>query len=147
MTLEDITRYLHEQIPLTRHLGAVVEHRDATSLRIAAPLAPNLNHRSTAFGGSLSAVAILSGWALVQFALRDLGIDGRVVIQSSAVDYEAPVDGDFTATASLPPAAEWDRFLKTLSRHHRARVRVRSTIRSAAGTRGSHEGTYVALRA
>jgi thioesterase domain-containing protein len=147
MPIHTFTAYLHEHIPLSRQLGVVVEHHDGASIRLAAPLAPNLNHRSTAFGGSLSAVAILSGWALVHLALRERGIANQLVIQRSTVDFQEPVAGDFVVTATLPPAAEWDRFLATLARHHRARVRVRGTIECPPAVGGLHEGTYVALRA
>lgn len=145
MSLDEITRYLHEHIPLTRHLGAVAEHWDGATLRLGAPLAPNLNHRATAFGGSLSALAILSGWALVHLALRERGLEARVVIQRTELDFEAPVDGDFTATSGLPPAKDWERFLATLTRHRRARVTVPSTLRWATGVGGEHLGTYVAV--
>lgn len=145
MDPEALTRYLHEHIPLTRQLGATAEIWDGVTLRLAAPLEPNLNHRSTAFGGSLSAVAILSGWALVHLALRDRGVEARVVIQRSELDFLDPVDGDFTATAALPPAIEWERFLATLKRHRRARVDVRSILRGPSGVGGEHVGTYVAV--
>ncbi len=145
MTLEEITLYLHEHIPLTRPLGAVVEAWDGATVRLGAPLAPNLNHRATAFGGSLSALAILSGWVLVHLALRERGIEARLVIQRSEFDFEEPVDGDFTATSALPPAKDWDRFLATLKRHRRARVAVTTTVSSASGVGGTHRGAYVAV--
>ncbi len=146
MTLDETTRYLHDHIPLTRHLGAVVEAYDRTSVRLAAPLAPNLNHRSTAFGGSLSALAILAGWTLLHLALRERGIEARLVIQRSEVDFDEPVGGDFTATASLPGSADWERFLATLARRRKARVRVRGAIHSQSGVGGTYEGVYVAAR-
>jgi len=145
MTPDEITRYVHEHIPLTRHLGAAVLEWTGASVRLGAPLAPNLNHRGTAFGGSLSALAILSGWALVHLALRDRGVEARVVIQRSELDFDDPVDGDFEATATLPPAGDWDRFLATLDRHRRARVVISSTLRSAGGVGGAHRGTYAAV--
>lgn len=145
MTLDEITGYLREHIPLTRALGAKVVSWDGTTVRIEAPLAPNLNHRGTAFGGSLSALAILAGWALVHLALRDRGGEARVVIQRAELEFQEPVDGDFVAEASLPSAREWDRFLTTLARHRRARVSVPSVLRWTGGTGGSHRGTYVAV--
>ncbi len=146
MTLDEITTYLHDHIPITRSLGARVEHYDGQSVRLSAPLAPNLNHRETAFGGSLSSLAILSGWVLLYLQLRERGLETRLVIQRSAFDFEAPVDGDFTATSTLPDAATWSRFLATLARHRSARVTVPSTIACGSGVGGRHEGTYVAVR-
>lgn len=146
MTLDEITRYLHDHIPVTAHLGATVAAYDGGSIRVAAPLAPNLNHRGTAFGGSLSALGILAGWALLHLNLRARGIEARLVIQRSGMDYDAPVLGDFTATARLPDPAEWERFLATLARRGKARVTVRGHIGSAEGDAGAFDGAYVALR-
>jgi thioesterase domain-containing protein len=144
MTLDEITAFVHARIPSTAGLAARVEHYDGASLRLAAPLAPNVNHRGTAFGGSLSALAILSGWLLLHLKLREGGLSARLVIQRSATDYDAPVDGDFTATATLPAAGAWERFLRTLGRHRRARLTVASTLSCASGQGGRHEGTFVA---
>lgn len=146
MTLDDLTAYLHEHIPITRGLGAAADHYDGTRLRLAAPLGPNLNHRGTAFGGSMSALAVLAGWALVHVKLRERGIGNRLVIQRSTLDFDAPVDGDFTATAVLPAAEDWDRFLRTLERHGRARVKVATTVACASRVGARHEGTYAAFR-
>jgi thioesterase domain-containing protein len=146
MTLDEITAYLHAHIPITRSLAAAAVLYDGTSLRLAAPLAPNLNHRGTAFGGSMSALAVLAGWALLHVKLRERGIENRLVIQRSTLDFEAPVDGDFVATATLPAPAAWNRFLLTLERHGRARVTVPATIACASGAGASHEGTYAAFR-
>lgn len=146
MTLDELTTYLHEHIPITRGLGAAAVAYDGTRLALAAPLAPNLNHTGTAFGGSMSALAVLAGWALVHVKLRERGIENRLVIQRSTLDFDAPVDGDFTATAVLPAAEDWDRFLRTLERHGRARVKVATTVACASGVRARHEGTYAAFR-
>jgi thioesterase domain-containing protein len=149
MTLGEITRYLHEHIPLTKALGAAVEAYDHVSVRLVAPLGPNLNHRNTAFGGSLSALAILAGWTLLHLALRERGIGAQIVIQRSEMVFDAPVATDLAVTATLPPPEQWDRFLTTLRRHRRARVRLRCTIGATPGGAGAgaHEGVYVALRA
>jgi thioesterase domain-containing protein len=145
-TLDEITAYLHERMPVTRALGIRVERYDGRAVRLGAPLGPNLNAHGTAFGGSLSCVAILSGWLLVHLKLEERGVASELVIQRTELDFEAPVDGDFSATATLPPDAEWTRFLRTLSRHHMARVIVFSTVECASGRGGRHEGTYVAER-
>ncbi|MBI5066980.1 MAG: YiiD C-terminal domain-containing protein [Deltaproteobacteria bacterium] len=146
MIPDEVTAYLHEHIPLSRHLGARLLSHEGGTLQLGAPLEPNLNHRGTAFGGSLSALAILSGWTLLHLELRARSIPCRLVIQRSALDFEAPVDGDFTAVARLPEPRVWERFLATLARHDRARVTVAGAVACASGAGGTHQGTYVALR-
>ena len=145
MDLKGVSAYLHEHIPLTAHLGAVVEFYDGQTVRISAPLEPNLNHRNTAFGGSISALAILSGWTLLHLKLREEGICNRLVIQKSSLDFLDPVAADFRAECSLPSLEVWEKFLRTLKRRGMARISVESRIVSDVGTGGRHEGTYVAV--
>jgi thioesterase domain-containing protein len=141
----EITAYIHEHIPLTWHLGAQVQIYDGKKVVVAAPLAPNLNHRNTAFGGSISALGILSGWALIFMKLREYGIRNRLVIQKSSFDFLELVADNFTATSALPSEEEWQKFLRILKKHGRARITIMSMIESPAGTGGTHKGTYVAL--
>ena len=145
MNLDEITAYLHAHIPITRSLGAVAVARDPAGLTLAAPLGANLNHRGTAFGGSMSALAILAGWGLVHLALRERGLETRLVIQRSAMEFLAPVEGDFAATATLPAPEDWDRFVATLSRHGRGRVTLAAAVTCGSVLGAKHEGTYAAF--
>ena len=65
-----LARYLHEHMPLTRALGVSVLAAGQQGVNLAAPLAANINHQSTAFGGSLASLAILAGWSWVWVHLR-----------------------------------------------------------------------------
>ncbi len=145
MNKSELTSYIHKHIPLTAHLGAVVTHYDGRKIEISAPLEPNLNHRNSAFGGSMSALGILSGWALLFIKLKESGLNARLVIQHSSFDFIEPVDGDFRAICTMPEDSEWARFLKTLKRHGKARISVKSQIKSLNNNGGDHNGTYVAI--
>jgi thioesterase domain-containing protein len=145
MNLTEITSYIHEHIPVTAHLGAMVESYDGNSVSISAPLTPNLNHRNTAFGGSISALGILSGWTLLFLKLKETGTKTRLVIQKSALDFQDPIDADFKAICTLPDQVAWEKFTKTLSKYGRARISVTSIIESSSGIGGTHEGAYVAV--
>lgn len=144
MDLAEITSYLHRHIPITSHLGAVVESYDGFEVCISAPLAPNLNHRKTAFGGSMSALAILAGWTLLHLKLREEGLNTRLVIQKSGFDFSLPIESDFKAVGVMPSEESWERFLKILRRRGRARITVGSRIEGAGRRGGAHEGVYVA---
>jgi thioesterase domain-containing protein len=56
----EVERYLHAHIPLSRAMAVEVQAATPVCVRLCAPLAPNINHRETVFGGSASAVAILA---------------------------------------------------------------------------------------
>lgn len=145
MNKSELTSYIHKHIPLTAHLGAVVTHYDGHEIEICAPLEPNLNHRNTAFGGSISAIGIVSGWALLFIKLKESGLNTRLVIQHSSFDFIEPIVGDFKAICTMPEESEWSRFLKTLKRHGKARISVESIIKSLNDNGGNHSGTYVAI--
>ena len=73
MTTAAVEVHLHCHIPISPAMGVRVLVCDNTAVTLAAPLAPNINHRATVFGGSASAVAILTAWTWLHFVLRDAG--------------------------------------------------------------------------
>ncbi len=111
-----------------------------------APLAPNVNHHGTAFGGSISAVAILAGWSLVYLRLEAAGQLPGIVIQHSEIRYLKSIDGTFAACARLPYPEKWTQFVDGLSRHGKARTVVTVEIQTAQRVAAVFRGTYVALR-
>jgi thioesterase domain-containing protein len=145
MNLTEVNSYIHEHIPITSRFGATIESFDGEKVIISAPLKLNLNHRNTAFGGSISALGILSGWTLIFLKLKEKGIKNRLVIQKSSFDFLGPVDDDFQATCTMPKPEIWDKFIKTLTKYGRARITVKSKIESSSGSGGNHEGVYVSV--
>lgn len=141
----DIEAYLHEHIPLTRHLGIQVVSRDERAVVLSAPLEPNINHRSTAFGGSIASVGILASWTLLNFRLRDEGLQSRLVIQHSTVDYLEPVASAFEAVSFAPDEAAWERFTRMLKRRRKARIILASELRAGEKLVAKHTGAFVAL--
>ncbi len=142
----DLETYLHTHIPLSAAMQVGVVASSPESVTLRAPLAPNINHRSTAFGGSVSTLAILSAWSLVNLRLKAEGLTTRLVIQSNRMDYDAPIESDFTATATLADTAAWPLFTRMLLRKGRARVVVQSVVRCGDAVGGRFEGEFVAFR-
>lgn len=62
LAARELERVLHHDIPLTRDMGMRVIDWHTHTLRLHLPLAPNVNHKSTLFGGSLYCGAVLAGW-------------------------------------------------------------------------------------
>jgi len=112
---------------------------------LSAPLAPNINHRETVFGGSASAVAILAAWSLLHTRLRGAGISRRLVIQRHSMSFDLPIAGAFTARAFIAQPAAWQKFMSMLTRKNRARITV-SAVLEYGGKAAAHlEGVFVAL--
>ena len=145
MNLDEITSYICKQFPIAVHLGADVELYDGKRVVISSPLAPNRNHTNTAFGGSVAALAILSGWTLLYLKLEEMGIKNRLVIQKSSFEFRKPINSDFKAVCTMPEEKIWNRFINTLKKHSRARITIYSKIEYLSGIGGFHKGVYAAF--
>ena len=66
-----LERYMHRTIPLVEQMQVRVVAFDAAGLALTAPLAPNINHEQTAFGGSLASLATLACWGYLWLLLED----------------------------------------------------------------------------
>jgi thioesterase domain-containing protein len=145
MNALELQKFLHSHIPISQAMGVEVLQAGSEGVRLTAPLAPNINHRETVFGGSASAVAILSAWALIYVRLRDEGIKSRVVIQQNTMRYEVPIVAQFTTQSTVQNIETWPRFLEMLTRKHRARIRVISALFCAGERVGALEADFVAI--
>ncbi|HEX5463068.1 MAG TPA: YiiD C-terminal domain-containing protein [Steroidobacteraceae bacterium] len=140
-----LERYLHQQIPLSAAMGVRVRMATAERVQLAAPLAPNVNHNETVFGGSAAALATLSAWALLHLRLARAGLQARLVIQRSSMEYERPIPGDFDAVCRFSDEPAWERFRSTLARRGRARLTLSAHLVYDARRMGTFEGDFVAL--
>lgn len=145
MNPEDLTRYLHNHIPLTRHMGVVAEECSVGRVVLSAPLPPNVNHRETAFGGSLSGIAILAGWSWLHVRLAGRGRRQRIVVHESTTAFERAVDGAFEAVCESPSPADFDRFAAALERRGKARITLLSRVLCRGEVAVRHTGRYVAV--
>ena len=144
MTPGELTAILRRNIPLLGAVGveAVALSPEAVTLR--APLAANLNHHGSAFGGSLALVAIIAGWSMVDVALAARGRHVQVMIQRSEIKYLSPVTGDFLARTMLASAVDWQRFEQMLDRRGRGRVTLVTELLQVDTVVARHTGTFAA---
>lgn len=146
MSPVEIEAYLHEHIPLSAAMEVRVVACDASGATLRAPLAPNINHRATVFGGSASAVAILAAWTWLNFRLRAEGHMSRLVIQKNTVDYLLPISGDFEARCAAPSEETVTKFLAIFRRHGKARLEVGAVLLSEGKPATTFTGDYVAMK-
>jgi thioesterase domain-containing protein len=134
---------LHEEIPLTRHIGIAVESYDGNKLRLCAPLQNNINHKLTAFGGSLYSVAVLCGWGLLYLKMQERGLAGHIVIHESRAHYGLPVSEDIVAACEFESVEQWDKFVRAFERRGRARIQLSIGVRQGADNAFRLDGSYV----
>ncbi len=141
-----LNEVLAEEIPLTGAMGLRVRTYDGHRLVLGAPLAPNVNHKSTAFGGSLYSCAVLAGWGMVYLKLREAGLDAHIVIHESRIGFHHPVDADFEAVCEAPSREDWARLEAAFGRRGRARLDLVSQILCGGRPAVRFEGRYVIHR-
>ena len=139
-----IEELFYDKIPITRALGVRVEEYDGRRLVLTAPLAENVNHLGTAFGGSLNALAVLSGYGLLWLELRDT--ECHIVIRDSSIHYDRPVRGDIRAVCVRPDDEALGAFRQQFRQKGRARIVLSATVEDAGVAAVRFRGTFVAMR-
>lgn len=142
--LREIERLFATKIPLTQAMQVRALVYDETRLVLEAPLEPNHNHLGTAFGGSLAALLVLTGYGLLWLELDDPS--WHLVVRDCSIQYRAPVTGPLRAIAPRPPAPQMATFRRTLERKGRARIELTALIEQDGEPAAEFRGMFVALR-
>lgn len=141
-----LARTLLADIPMARAMGLSVARYSDGALTLAAPLAPNINDKGCAFGGSLGNLMTLAGWGLVKLAVDERGIDADIYVKDSTIRYLAPVWQDFAALARLADGESIADFLDELTGRGKARIGVRCSVPLADGSEAATlDARFVAL--
>lgn len=138
---------LWEQIPLCEAMGVKLEAASTDHVLLFAPIKPNINHKKTAFGGSLHALATIACWSLLQNKLlEECSVPFQIVIARSKVDYLAPVTEDFSAECRFNDSVEWAKFMRAFERRGKARLPMNAIITEAGRLCVDYHGTFVAIK-
>ncbi|YCM43978.1 YiiD C-terminal domain-containing protein [Verrucomicrobiaceae bacterium 227] len=144
MNFKDLQNYLYNHIPLTQTMQVEITEISKTSLTLTAPLEPNINHQETAFGGSASALCILSAWSFIHCRLKDYPqFTPGIVIQRNTMEYTRPVPDRFQAQCTLDSETRWDRLIQSLERKGIGRIQLTSTLLCHGEESGYFEGSFV----
>ncbi|HEY6516984.1 MAG TPA: YiiD C-terminal domain-containing protein [Steroidobacteraceae bacterium] len=136
---------MHQQIPLSAAMGARVMLATPQRVQLTAPLALNVNHNETIFGGSAAALATLAAWALLHLRVARAGLEARPVIQRISMEYEQPIPGDFDAVCHFCDEPAWERFRATLVRRGRARLTLSAELVHDGKRMATFEGDFVGI--
>lgn len=137
---------LNTEIPLSTALQIEVKRVEELGVELTAPLAPNINHKGSAFGGSANSVAVAACWSLITgfVELEQIPCD-FIVIADSQMDYIKPIKSDFRAIAEWESDAEREKFVQTLRRKGRARAHLMARLSTPEdGICAEFHGRFVA---
>ena len=122
-------------------IRAVSVTDDAVTL--FAPLEKNLNHKCTAFGGSLYSVAVLTGWGLIYSQLRRYALEAHIVIQESRIQFLEPVTTDLVFSCQADGGDAFERFLAQYRRKGKARIALNVEVGGSHSPAVVFHGKYV----
>lgn len=125
---KELENELLSTIPLTRTMQISVLDYDGTSLRLLAPLQPNINDKGCAFGGSLASVMTLACWGLARSALAEGGHEADIYVQDSHVEYLAPVWTEIVASAAPAAGKSLEDFVRMFRTRGKARISLTARI-------------------
>jgi thioesterase domain-containing protein len=140
--LQQLQQALHMFVPLSQHAKISVCSYDGQSIRLAAPLAENLNPVGNVFAGSLHITLTLSGWGLIWFLLQELGLQASIVLYESACQYKRPVKQDFSALCYRPDEGQVEHFLKVIQRRKKGQLQVVGEVREDGEVAVAFTGRY-----
>ena len=97
---------------------------DDLTLAMEAPLAPNINNKGTAFGGSIASICLFGGWAVSTLAFINNDIHNtEIVVFKNEMTFERPARGLLRVIAWIEPD-EFEACLARLKAGDRSRIRL-----------------------
>ncbi|MFZ1324488.1 MAG: YiiD C-terminal domain-containing protein [Candidatus Contendobacter sp.] len=146
-SLEEINAYLNRHVPLFQAMQARLEHCDDNGLRMRAPLEPNINDKGIAFGGSMAAIAALTGWALTRITLGEHDEQAEIVITEGVLKFLRPVRGEIVTECKRPQASISEGFIESYRRRGKARWTVEVVVWADGEKAMTFTGHYAIFRA
>lgn len=146
MTKTEIEQYLYEHIPITKALGVKAVEFSKEGVKFKAPLANNINHRSTAFGGSISSMLITTGWSYLRLLFDGSDPIPKIVIGKSNTQYLKPVTDDFTSELIIPKKETVKKFMEMYHRFGKARITLKAQIKEEGKVLAEFEGDFVVIK-
>ena len=95
-----LTQKICDHIPLSQAMQFNIEALSLDSIRVSAPLEPNINIHGTGFAGSLYSIGILTGWALATHVMDELEMKAELVVGKAEIKYRAAVTSALICVSS-----------------------------------------------
>ncbi len=120
---------LYNNIPLVKQMQLAIQNICSNKITAFAPIAPNINDKSTVFGGSSAALMTICGWSLIKYQLESFQVDNDVVIHQSKVDWNQAQTDDLIITAKIKNDISWPDIITRLKRKNRAfRIKIQCEV-------------------
>ncbi len=132
MEREQIVETLGTKITLYKHLGLRAMRISSHEAVFHADLSQNLNHKQTAFGGSLYAGAVTAAYSLVLALLQQHQVTTEdIVIAQASIRYLRPIAEDYEVRAIFVKAmdvASEKKWVRHLTDEGKNKIAVKTLI-------------------
>ncbi len=137
-----LSEFIAQYLPTARHMQLSVADYDGGSLTLHAPLAPSINDKQTAFGGSLYVVAVMACWGAVYLRCVEQGLDPDIVVAKAEIEYLRPVAEDIVARSQPAGEGDWTLFFEQFSQRGRGKIALSSEILVGDKVAARFKGLY-----
>lgn len=142
MTPQEFTDFLYHEIPLTKAMELETLAFTKELISLAVPLGPNRNDKHTGFGGSISCLMTVCGWAMMYANFREEYPEGKIVVQSSQIRYLAPILADFRAECRCTDDAAKDAMRQCYKKFRKGRLKLEISCFCGETEAARMEATY-----
>ncbi len=141
--MDSIKSWIQTQIPATRNFEFEVQTLKPSFIQLRIPLASHLNHKGTAFGGSLYNSAVIACYLLVHSELSSRGESSdSFVIADGSMKYLKPVTADFEVKVQWSNV-ELNNMLTSLHNKQKARWILQAQIECQNQICAEFQGRFV----
>ena len=140
--LVNLQEKIHANIPLSGAMQFTIVELDSRSIRVRAPLQPNVNVHGTGFAGSIYSIAVLAGWALCTHIMERNQMAGDLVVAAAEIKYRSPISGDIQCQCEVSEV-DRDAFCTNFETHGKGRLVL--TIEVGSKPNAILQGTYYAV--
>lgn len=142
MNPDELTGYIHRNIPLTKAMELRVLKVSPYEIEVVVPIEPNLNHKKTVFGGSLHCATTVACWGLLYV---NTAPGHEIVITHSEIDYIKPVNEDFLVKSWVSQES-LENYHHALQRKGRGRIELDALIGNSEDPWVKFRGVYATIR-
>ncbi len=142
---EKLTEFVQQYLPTAVHMEISIQDYDSQQLTLHAPLAPSINDKGTAFGGSIYVVAVMACWGMVYLRCVEEGLEPDIVVAKADIEYLKPVTGDIVAQSVSAPEADWQLFFSHFAERGKAKMELCSEVVINGEVAARFRGLYAIL--
>lgn len=132
--LKKFQQQLHEDIPLTKDMSMQIVSFNNNQLKVQAPLTQNINDKGSVFGGSSSALMIISAWSLIKLSCEAHNIQADIVIHKNETIWNKPLYSDLHIIAEFAESYDFNEIKGKIKQGKHQRITCRIKLVNAENT-------------